>query len=70
MNDGTTMTLRDKEKILLVDILCKTAEYVLALIVLGSVVSATFRLTPFIVGLIIYFGLLAEAVYISSTIKD
>jgi len=64
------MKLRDKEKNRLVDILCKTAEYVLALIVLGSVLSETFQLGLFVVGLMIYFGLIAEAVYISSTTKD
>ena len=39
---------RDKEKNLLIDILSKTAEYVLALVVLGSVIAERFRLWLFL----------------------
>jgi len=64
------MQFRDKEKNLLVDILSKTAEYVLALMVLGSVIAERFHLWLFLVGLAIYFGLIAAALFISSRTKE
>ena len=64
------MQFRGKEKNLLVDILSKTAEYVLALMVLGSVIAERFHLWLFIVGLAIYFGLIAAALFIASRTKE
>jgi len=64
------MHLRDKEKNLLVDILSKTAEFVLALVVLGSVISDDFQVTFFLVGLVLYFGIIGSVLLISSTTKE
>lgn len=64
------MRLRDKEKNLLVELLSKTAEFVLALVVLGSVISDDFQLTFFLVGLIVYFGMICSVLLISSTTKE
>ena len=64
------MQFRDKEKTLLIDVLSKTAEYVLALMVLGSVIAERFHLWLFLVGLAIYFGLITAALFISSQTKE
>jgi len=64
------MQFRDKEKNLLIDILSKTAEYVLALMVLGSVIAERFHLWLFLVGLAIYFGLIAAALFIPARTKE
>jgi len=64
------LKLRDKEKELVVDILCKTAEYVLALTVLGAVIAQNFDPDLFFGGLIVYFSLVGAAVSISAQTGD
>lgn len=64
------MRFRDKEKNLLVDTFTKTAEYVLSIIVLGTIISGKFHLWLFIAGIAIFISLIITAIYISSKTKD
>lgn len=64
------MKFRDKEKQLLVDTFIKTGEYVLSIIVLGTIISGNFRLGYFLVGAGIFVFLVIMALYISSKIKN
>lgn len=63
------MRFRDTEKKLLVDTFIKTAEYVLSIIVLGTIISREFHLWLFIVGIVVFVFLVIIAIYISSKTK-
>ena len=60
------MRFRDKEKKLLADTFIKTGEYVLSIVVFGSIVSGKFNILLFLGGICIFIALLVMAIYISS----
>ncbi|MBI3814115.1 MAG: hypothetical protein HY279_06580 [Nitrospinae bacterium] len=64
------MKFRDREKQLLVDVFVKTAEYVLSIVVLGSIISGHFSIELFLIGIGIFIFLVIIAIFISSKIKD
>ena len=64
------MKLRDKEKTLLVSTFTKTAEYVVAILVLGTVISKDFNIWIFVSGVVIVASLILGALLISSKTKD
>ncbi len=64
------MKFRDKEKHLLVNVFVKTAEYVLSIIVLGSVISGKFSLGLFLIGLGVFIVLVVISLFISSKTKN
>ena len=60
------MKFRDKEKNLLVDIFVKSAEYVLAIVILGQIISNKFNVQLFLWSLFIFIVLVIFALSISS----
>lgn len=64
------MKFRDKEKNLLVDVFTRTAEYVLSIIILGTIISGRFDLWIFLIGLSVFISLILIALFISSMTKE
>ncbi|PIP40704.1 hypothetical protein CO110_02280 [Candidatus Desantisbacteria bacterium CG_4_9_14_3_um_filter_40_11] len=64
------MKFRDKEKNTLANTFLKIAEYIMALVVLGQIISNKFSPSTFITGLIIFFLLILIAIFISSHTKE
>ena len=50
------MKFRDKEKNLRVDVFTRTAEYVLSIIILGTIISGRFDLWIFLIGLSVFIS--------------
>ena len=64
------MKFRDKEKNTLANTFLKIAEYIMALVVLGQIISNKFNLSTFITGLTFFFLLVLTALFISSRTKE
>ncbi|PIU18292.1 MAG: hypothetical protein COT16_02640 [Elusimicrobia bacterium CG08_land_8_20_14_0_20_44_26] len=64
------MKFRDKEKNLLIDIFVKSAEYVLAIVILGQIISNKFNLLLFLTSLFVFIMLNIFALFISSKTDD
>lgn len=64
------MKFRDKEKNILVDVFLKTAEYLLAIVILGQIISEKFRLRIFAGALLIFVVLVIVSLLISSSMEE
>lgn len=64
------MKFRDKEKNLLSGTLLKTAEYIMAIVVLGQIVAGKFSLVIFLIGLGIFLLLVIFSLMLSSFTKE
>ncbi|MEW6006707.1 MAG: hypothetical protein AB1595_00910 [bacterium] len=64
------MKFRDREKRLLVDVFLKTAEYILAIVILGQAIAESFELFTFLTGLFIFLLLVCFSLILSSLIKE
>ena len=70
LRGNTMLKLRDKEKNTLSNTFLKIAEYIMALVVLGQIISNKFSLATFITGLSIFSLLVLIALFISSLTKE